>query len=169
MLMEVFSILTMLAKVDAVWGRYSFNKGVILRELSFFTGRGHLFVIAGRQFFLVPPFECAKRFWSPSCHEQKASAPFAYAKIFWSPYERTPPYINNETLRPPSWEKILVSPSVAYKKFWPPLDPLKKTGPLRKRLTFLHRNRVRRTETEFIKSCRSNLIPVGKSEPPWLP
>ncbi len=37
----------------------------IIRELSFFTGGGHLFVIAYRQFFSGPPFAYVKVFWSP--------------------------------------------------------------------------------------------------------
>ncbi len=39
---------------------------IAVRELSFFTGRGgRLSVMAGRQFFLVPPFAYGKKFWSP--------------------------------------------------------------------------------------------------------
>ncbi len=39
-------------------------------------GGGRLSVIAGRQFFLVPPFAYVKKFWSP---------PFASGAKFWSP------------------------------------------------------------------------------------
>ncbi len=38
-------------------------------------GGGRLSVIAGRQFFLVPPLACAKKFWSPPRHVQKNSGP----------------------------------------------------------------------------------------------
>ncbi len=49
-------------------------------------GGGRLSVIAGRQFFLVPPLACAKKFWSPPRHARKNSGPpLAYAKKFWSP------------------------------------------------------------------------------------
>ena len=46
----------------------SWIAGMALRELSFFTGRGRrLSVMAGRQFFLVPPFVYVKKIWSPLC------------------------------------------------------------------------------------------------------
>ncbi len=55
----------------------------LLRELSFFYREGgRLFVIAGCQFFLVPPPICeCKKFWSPPWHALKNSGPpFAHAK-----------------------------------------------------------------------------------------
>ncbi len=55
----------------------------ILRELSFFTGRGgRLSVIAGRQFFLVPPFGMRKKILVPPLGMCKKILvpPLAYAK-----------------------------------------------------------------------------------------
>ncbi len=55
---------------------WAITQWVSVRELSFFTGRGgHLSVIAGRQFFLVPPLACVKKFWSAPRHAQKNSGP----------------------------------------------------------------------------------------------
>ncbi len=45
-----------------------------IRELSFFTGRGGV-CLWSRQFFLVSPLACAKKFWSPPRHVQKNSGP----------------------------------------------------------------------------------------------
>ncbi len=56
-------------------------------ELSFFTGRGgRLSVMAGRQFFLVPPFAYGGKFWSPLSLRRKILVPpFDLVKKFWSP------------------------------------------------------------------------------------
>ncbi len=64
------------------------------RELSFFTGRGgRLSVMAGRQFFLIPPFAYGKKFWSP---------PLPMAKNFG------PPLWPREIILvpPPRWRNI---------------------------------------------------------------
>ncbi len=74
-------------------------KGAIVFYLE---GGGRLSVIAGRHFFLVPPLGMRKKILVP---------PSAFEKKFWSPLglhkkilpppprERTPPYINNETIQ----------------------------------------------------------------------
>ncbi len=84
------------------------------REQSFFNGSGgRLFVNAGRQFFLVPPW-----------HAQKNSGPpWPTQKILVPPRERTTPYINNNS-SPPLCDpqKILVPPFDLLKKNGPPFD-----------------------------------------------
>ncbi len=47
-------------------------------------GGDRLFVIAGRQFFLVPPFACVKKYWSPPLTMGKNTGPPLA-------YKRTPP------------------------------------------------------------------------------
>ena len=59
---------------------------VLLIKPSFKAGGGHLSVIAGRQFFLVPPYHTLKN----------SGPPFAYREKFWSHLWL--------------WEKILVPP-----------------------------------------------------------
>ena len=71
--------------------QYDIGKNVLfechLRELSFITGRGgRLSVMAGRQFFLVPPLAYDKKFWSPPLPTgKKFGPPFGLGKKFWSP------------------------------------------------------------------------------------
>ncbi len=51
-------------------------KAQLVRELSFFTGRGgRLSVMAGCQFFLVPPFAYGEKFWSPPLPTAKNFGP----------------------------------------------------------------------------------------------
>ncbi len=88
--------------VKGVFGfGFYFNCGLISNQtgLSFFTGRGgRLSVIAGRQFFLVPPW-----------HAQKKFCPPLVCAIRDNNYPNKKLHRRRENLRSPSWEKILVS------------------------------------------------------------
>ncbi len=86
---------------------------ILVRELIItFYGEGdRLFVIAGHQFFLFPPWNAQKNSGPPPCmRKQILVPPLAYAKKFWSP-----PLVKEQPL-----------PHLG-KKFWSPLsDPQKK-------------------------------------------
>ncbi len=80
------------------------NKGAII----FYREGGRLSVIAGRQFFLVPPPWHAQKILVP---------PLAWAKKFWSPL----PWPTQKFWSPLCDPQKIVVP--------PPFDLLKKTGP----------------------------------------
>ncbi len=79
--------------------RHLFRIVTTLRELSFFTRRGgRLSVMAGRQFFLVPPLPTAKNFGPPPLGptEKILVPPLDYPKKFWSPHKQTAPPPGNK-------------------------------------------------------------------------
>ncbi len=63
------------------------------RELSFFTGMGwdHLFVMAGRQFFLVPPLCLRGKILPPWPTGINGPPAFEHPKKIWSPHKQTAP------------------------------------------------------------------------------
>ena len=86
-----------------------------------------------QNFFLVPPpWHAQKNLASPWPTQKNSGPPWStQKKILVPPRERTPPYINNENLRSPFWEKKLVPPlcDPLKKKTGPPLTIPKNSGP----------------------------------------
>ena len=74
--MNLLSHCKILLMIQSLLGSYHFLPG----------GGGCLSVIAGRQFFVVPPWHAQKNSGPPQ-HAQKilVPPPLAYAKKFWSP------------------------------------------------------------------------------------
>ena len=100
----------------------------LLRELSFFTGRGPSVCDFRLPLFLVPPFCIRKNILVPLFpREKNFGPPFGFVKKFWSPLLRKKKKNWYPILDP---QKILLPPFGPLKKNWSPLWPPQKISGL---------------------------------------